>query len=79
MNNLKEFKIKTFQILGMNLEFYSNFVPPNWAVIRMWNAEAQNEWSYTPSPPYAFVVWTGTIFIHISDIIVDRRETRPNR
>jgi hypothetical protein len=62
----------------MNLEFNSKFVPPNWALIRIWNAEAQNVWSYTPSPPYDFVVWTGTIFIPSSNIVVGRRETRPN-
>jgi len=27
---------------------------------------------------YAFVVWTGIIFIPISDIIVERRQARPN-
>ena len=29
-------------------------------------------------PLHVFMVWTGTIFIPISDIIVERRQTRPN-
>jgi len=31
-----------------------------------------------PLPLYAFMVWTGIIFIPISDIIVERRQTRLN-